>query len=480
MKKELKTQDFSGLLQQDEIFSVIGKCADALGSKAYVVGGYVRDYLLGISTNDIDVVFLGKGIELAERVKKMLGSESKLSVFRNFGTAHLEWNGKEIEFVGARKESYRSDSRKPLVEDGTLEDDQLRRDFTINALAVGLNGDDYGKLLDPFDGLSDLKNGIIRTPRPPQITFNDDPLRMLRAIRFAARFHFQLSEDIPSAIAHLLDRLKILSMERIHEELNKMLMHDIPSMAFILLDETGILKEIFPELHALKGVETIEGYSHKDNFYHTLEVLNNVAAKDKKNVWLRWAALLHDIAKPQTKRFEPGRGFTFHGHEERGAKMVPVIFERLKLPLNEKMKYVQKLVRLHLRPIALVKEEVTDSAVRRVMFEAGEDLEDLMLLCEADITTKNPKKVARYLNNFRIVREKMKMIEEKDRIRNWQPPVKGEEIMKMLNLKPGKMVGIIKDALTNAILDGVIPNDAEAARKFILDYYHANKDKLIT
>ncbi|MCX8080590.1 MAG: CCA tRNA nucleotidyltransferase [Bacteroidia bacterium] len=466
------------MLESNPLFSIIGSCADALGGHAFLVGGYVRDHIMKIPCKDIDIVYLGKGIELAEKVKEKLGEDASLSVFKNFGTAHLIWKDYTVEFVGARKESYRMNSRKPIVEDGTLEDDQLRRDFTINAMAVGLNGKYKFQFLDPFDGLSDMENKIIRTPLNPEQTFSDDPLRMIRAVRFASRLGYALHPDISGAIPKLLGRLEILSMERIHEELNKIILQKKPSQGFILLDQTGILRVIFPELVALKGTEVINGFSHKDNFYHTLEVLDNVASMDGGNLWLRWAALLHDIAKPLTRKFEEGKGFTFHGHEELGARMVPKIFQRLKLPLNEKMKYVQKLVRLHLRPIALVNEEVTDSAVRRVMFEAGKDLEDLMLLCEADITTKNPKKIQRYLSNLKLVREKMKMIEEKDKIRNWQPPLKGEEIMQLLNLKPSKAVGIIKDALTDAILDGHIPNEKEPSIAFVLEYYRNHRHEL--
>lgn len=464
------------IIQKEKIFKIIERAANDLEGHAFLVGGYIRDLILEIPCKDIDVVFLGKGIELAEKVKEALGAEANLITFKNFGTAHITYQDLIIEFVGARKESYRKNSRKPLVEDGTLQDDQLRRDFTINAMAIGLNGEFKNKFFDPFHGLKDLYNKIIRTPNDPIATFSDDPLRIIRAIRFASRFDFSLHPDILYAIPKVLHRLEIVSMERINEELNKMLLHPKPSRGFLLLDQTGILEKIFPELYLLKGTESINGFSHKDNFFHTMEVLDNVASLDNNNLWLRWAALLHDIAKPQTKRFEENKGFTFHGHEDLGARMVPKIFQRLKLPLNEKMKYVQKLVRLHLRPIALVKDDVTDSAIRRVMFEAGQDLDDLMKLCEADITTKNPRKLEKYLNNLKIVREKMKTIEEKDKIRNWQPPVRGDEIMKMLNLKPGKIVGIIKDALTNAIIDGHIPNEKNASINFIKEFYEKNKN----
>mgnify|MGYP000864426925 FL=1 len=448
------------------IFKTIADCANQLGVDAYVIGGFVRDIYLGRDSKDIDVVTIGKGIELAELVHKQLGEEAHLSVFKNFGTAQVKINDLEIEFVGARKESYNRDSRKPIVEDGTLENDQDRRDFTINALAIGLSKSNFGKLLDPFNGVGDIENKILRTPLEPEVTYSDDPLRMMRAIRFSSQLGFTIEKESLDAISKNKARISIVSKERITDELNKIILSPIPSIGFKLLFDTGLLHLIFPEMVKLYGVETINGKSHKDNFYHTLEVLDNTAKKSN-NLWLRWAAILHDIAKPATKRFEPEHGWTFHGHEDKGARMVPKIFENLRLPLNEKMKYVQKLVLLHLRPIVLAKTEISDSAVRRVLFEAGDDVDDLMALCEADITTKNPNKVKRYLQNFELVREKLKELEEKDKIRNWQPPVSGEEIMEIFNLTPCKKVGDLKNALKDAILDGIIPNEREAALVFL-------------
>lgn len=448
------------------IFKTIANCANQLGVDAYVIGGFVRDIYLGRESKDIDVVTIGKGIELAELVHKHLGEEAHLSVFKNFGTAQVKFGDLEVEFVGARKESYNRDSRKPIVEDGTLENDQDRRDFTINALAIGLSKNNFGKLLDPFNGVGDIEHKILRTPLEPEITYSDDPLRMMRAIRFASQLNFTIEANSLDAISKNKSRISIVSKERITDELNKIILSPIPSVGFKLLFDTGLLHLIFPEMVKLYGVETINGKSHKDNFYHTLEVLDNTAKKSN-NLWLRWAAILHDIAKPATKRFEPDHGWTFHGHEDKGARMVPKIFESLRLPLNEKMKYVQKLVLLHLRPIVLAKTEITDSAIRRVLFEAGDDVDDLMTLCEADITTKNPNKVKRYLQNFELVREKLKELEEKDKIRNWQPPVSGEEIMGIFNLPPCKKVGDLKNALKDAILDGIIPNDREIALVFL-------------
>lgn len=457
------------------IFKIVAGCADRLNVEAYVIGGFVRDIFLERPSKDIDVVTVGKGIELAELVYKTIGEEkAHLSVFKNFGTAQVKTGDLEIEFVGARKESYDRGSRKPIVENGTLEDDQNRRDFTMNALAIGLNKNNFGKLLDPFGGLKDMENRTIRTPLDPEITYSDDPLRMMRAIRFATQLNFTIEPKSLEAISKTKARISIISKERIADELNKIILAPIPSIGFKLLSDTGLLQLIFPEMMKLHGVETINGKSHKDNFYHTLEVLDNVA-KNSNDLWLRWAAILHDIAKPPTKRFEPEHGWTFHGHEVKGAHMVPKIFENLRLPLNDRMKYVQKLVLLHLRPIVLAKTEVTDSAVRRVLFEAGDDIDDLMTLCEADITTKNPNKVKRYLHNFGIVREKLIELEEKDKIRNWQPPVSGEEIMSIFNLPPCKLVGDLKNALKDAILDGVIPNEREAA----LEYLHAKAKEIV-
>ncbi len=450
------------------IFKTIADCAHQLGVDAYVIGGFVRDIYLGRESKDIDVVTIGKGIELAELVHKQLGEDAHLSVFKNFGTAQVKINDLEIEFVGARKESYNRDSRKPIVEDGTLENDQDRRDFTINALAIGLSKSNFGKLLDPYNGVRDIENKILRTPLEPEVTYSDDPLRMMRAIRFSSQLGFTIEKESLEAISKNKSRISIVSKERITDELNKIILSPIPSVGFKLLFDTGLLHLIFPEMVKLYGVETINGKSHKDNFYHTLEVLDNTAKKSN-NLWLRWAAILHDIAKPATKRFEPEHGWTFHGHEDKGARMVPKIFESLRLPLNEKMKYVQKLVLLHLRPIVLAKTEITDSAIRRVLFEAGDEVDDLMALCEADITTKNPNKVKRYLQNFELVREKLKELEEKDKIRNWQPPVSGEEIMEIFNLAPCKKVGDLKNALKDAILDGIIPNEREVALVFLKD-----------
>ncbi len=448
------------------IFKLIADAANQLGVDAYVIGGFVRDIYLNRPSKDIDVVTIGKGIELAELVHQKLGANSHLSVFKTFGTAQVKVEDLEIEFVGARRESYNRESRKPIVEDGSLTDDQNRRDFTINAMAIGLSKSNYGELLDPFNGINDLELKIIRTPLEPDITYSDDPLRMMRAIRFASQLNFVIEPNSLEAISWNKKRIDIVSKERITDELNKIILSPVPSVGFKLLFDTGVLHLIFPEMVKLYGVETINGKSHKDNFYHTLEVLDNVAKKSN-NLWLRWAAILHDIAKPATKRFEPDHGWTFHGHEDKGARMVPKIFEALRLPLNDKMKYVQKLVQLHLRPIVLAKTEVTDSAVRRVLFEAADDVDDLMALCEADITTKNPNKVKRYLHNFEIVRSKLLELEEKDKIRNWQPPVSGEEIMGLFNLPPCKLVGDLKNALKDAILDGIIPNERDAALAFL-------------
>lgn len=453
---------------QHKIFKCISECADELGLETYVIGGYVRDVLLKRKEpKDIDVVCVGSGIELAKKVAKKLLGKPKVQVFKNFGTAMVNHKDLEIEFVGARKESYQKESRKPSVENGTLEDDQNRRDFTINTLALCLNKDRYGELLDPFNGISDLEKGIIRTPLDADITYSDDPLRMMRAVRFATQLDFTIEKNSLEAIEQNAKRLEIISQERIIDEVNKIILAQHPSKGFKLLFNTKLLHQFFPEFVALHGVEVIQGKKHKDNFYHTLEVLENLS-KNTDNLWLRWAALLHDIAKPETKRFEVGHGWTFHGHEFIGSKMVPNIFKRLKLPLNEKMKFVQKLVLLHLRPIVLSKNFISDSALRRLLFDAGNDLEELMLLCEADITSKNEKKVKRFLNNFQLVRKKLKDVEERDHIRNWQPPITGELIMNTFNIPPGKVVGDLKRQIREAILDGVISNEYDQAYNFML------------
>jgi poly(A) polymerase len=461
LKEIQKTPDIFGVLCN------IRKVADTLQYPCYVVGGYVRDLILGRPNDDIDVVVVGKGQKIAEAFTEYLKRESnfdniKLSIFENFGTAQVHFGNWEVEFVGARKESYERGSRKPIVEDGTLEDDQNRRDFTINAMAICLNKDNYGKLLDPFDGINHIKNQIIQTPLDPDITFSDDPLRMLRAIRFASRLDFSIHPDTFDAIKRNAYRIEIVSMERNIEEINKMILSSHPSMAFRLMERCGLLERIIPELVKLKGTESVGEKSHKDNFKHTLEVLENISKKTD-NLFLRWTALLHDIGKPYCKRFDEKTGFSFHGHEIKGSRMVKNIFRRLKLPLNEKMKYVEKLVSLHLRPIILAENIVTDSAVRRLLFDAGEDIDDLMLLCQADVTSKNINKVKQYMQNFEIVKQKLIEIEEKDKIRNFQPPVNGEEIMEIFSLSPCREIGILKTIIKDAILDGVIPNEREAA-----------------
>ena len=453
---------------QNPIFSMVSQAADALGYETYVIGGFVRDIILErAQPTDIDFVCVGSGIELANRVSELLGNDTKVQVFKNFGTAMLRHQDLELEFVGARKESYRSNSRKPIVEDGTLEDDQNRRDFTINALAIRLNKEHFGELIDPFDGLKDIEKKIIRTPLEPNITYSDDPLRMMRAIRFASQLNFQIEDQSLQAIKENAPRLEIISQERITEELNKIILSTKPSIGFKLLFNTNLLHQFFPKMVELQGVEVIDNKGHKDNFYHTLQVLDNIS-QNTNNLWLRWAAILHDIAKPDTKKFEEKQGWTFHGHEFLGSKMVPKIFKQLKLPLNEKMKYVKKLVKLHLRPIVLAQEIVTDSAVRRLLFDAGEDIEDLMTLCDADITSKNPEKVKRYLNNFQLVRKKIKDVEERDHIRNMQPPISGEEIINIFDIKPSKEIGILKTAIKEAILDGVIANEKDEAYQFLI------------
>ena len=501
-----------GYLEQP-VFRIVSDTAAELGVRAFVIGGYVRDCFLGRANTDIDIVVempgqageVRPGIQLAEAVAAKC--HSKVSVFKNFGTAMLRYHGMEVEFVGARKESYHRDSRKPIVEDGTLEEDQLRRDFTINAMAFSLQKEDYGALVDPFGGIRDLAAGIIRTPLEPEQTYSDDPLRMLRAIRFATQLStkdqtFTIVPESIQAMKNMADRLQILSRERIVEELNKILVTDRPSMAFELLEETGLLSRFLPELSKLKGVETVDGKGHKENFTHTLQVVDNVAIFEKEaigeerlkdydadgnatlrtapNVWLRWAALLHDIGKPASKRYAPGQGWTFHGHEVVGARMVPKIFQALKMPLNEKMKYVQKLVNLHLRPIALVDDEVTDSAVRRLLFDAGNDIDDLMILCNADITSKNPAKVARLRHNFELVKEKMVEVEAKDNLRNWKNPISGDYVMELFGIEPCNTIGQLKEMVKNAILDGEIPYTFEAAdaymRKKALDFGLVPKD----
>ncbi len=450
------------------IFKVISEAADQLNQETYVIGGFVRDLILNRPSPDIDVVTVGSGIELAEIVAKKLGKNIQVSVFKTFGTAMLKYRSLEVEFVGARKESYNEDSRKPMVENGTFEEDQNRRDFTINALAICLNKNRFGEMIDPFGGIQDISDKIIRTPLEPGITFSDDPLRMMRAIRFATQFGFTIEEKTLGAVSLNKNRIHIISKERIGEELNKIILSDKPSVGFRLLDKTGLLEIIFPELHRMKGHEEVKGIGHKDNFYHTLEVLDRIAP-NTNNLWLRWSALLHDIAKPATKKYSPQLGWTFYSHNFVGAKMVPALFKRMKFPMNEKMKYVQKIVELHMRPIVLSEEVVTDSAIRRLLFEAGDDVDDLMTLCEADITSKNPEKVKKYYGNFQLVRQKLKDLEERDHIRNFQPPVSGETIMEVFGLEPCREVGLIKTAIKDAILDGIFPNQHEPAYQFMLE-----------
>ena len=462
---------------EDEVLHLIGETADRMNLECYVIGGWVRDLFLHRPSTDIDVVCVGSGIALAEEVAKRLGKDAHLSVFKTYGTAQVKWREArgerrevELEFVGARKESYTRDSRNPIVEDGTLQEDQDRRDFTINAMAICLNAARYGELLDPFDGMGDLERCIIRTPLNPDITFSDDPLRMMRAIRFATQLGFNIDSETFDAIARNRERIGIITKERIAEELHKIMLSRRPSEGWLLLDKTGLLPLIFPELAALKGIEVKEGRGHKDVFYHTLKVLDNIAENTDK-LWLRWAALLHDIGKPKSKAWDPQAGWTFRNHNYIGAKMVPKIFAKMKLPLNEKMEYVKKMVDLHMRPINLIEDTVTDSAVRRLLFEAGDDIDDLMLLCDADITSRNEQKVERFHRNYQLVRQKMVELEERDRIRNFQPPVDGMEIMELFHLEPCSLVGELKSAIKDAILDGVIPNDHEAAKQFVIELW---------
>lgn len=466
MMRELTRDNLIKILDK-KIFHLISDVADELGMECYVIGGYVRDLFLERPSKDIDVVTVGSGIKLARALAERLGKGAHLSVFANFGTAQVKYKGLEVEFVGARKESYTHDSRKPVVENGTLEDDQNRRDFTINALAVCLNKQRFGELVDPFEGLYDMEDRLIRTPLDPDITFSDDPLRMMRCVRFATQLNFYIEEETFDALERNKERIAIISKERIADELNKIMLTPTPSKGFVELSRCGLLPLIFPELAAMEGVTKMNGRAHKDNFYHTLEVLDNICQKTD-NLWLRWAALLHDIGKPRTKRYDPQIGWTFHNHNFIGAKMIPDIFRKMKLPMNEKMKYVQKLVELHMRPIVIADEEVTDSAVRRLLFEAGDDIEDLMMLCEADITSKNAVRKQKFLDNFKLVREKLVDLEERDRIRNFQPPVTGEEIMAVFGLQPCREVGSLKSAIKDAILDGVVPNEHDAAYEFML------------
>ncbi|MFC4261884.1 CCA tRNA nucleotidyltransferase [Ferruginibacter yonginensis] len=450
------------------IFKNVAAAAQKLGVESYVIGGFVRDKIIGRSTKDIDIVCVGDGIALAEQTALLFGNEAThVNIYKTYGTAQIKIGETELEFVGARKESYQQNSRNPIVQTGTLEDDQLRRDFTINAMGISLNENNFGELIDPFNGLKDIEDKIIRTPLKAVETFSDDPLRMMRAIRFAAQLHYNIAPQTYEAIVHNAKRINIITKERIAEELNKILLSSKPSIGFDLLYKTGLLQIIFPQMVALAGAEFVDGYGHKDNFYHTLQVVDNIA-QTTDDLWLRWAAVLHDIAKPATKKFEEGHGWTFHGHEAVGGKMVPKIFTQLKLPQNEKMKFVRKMVEMHLRPISLTKENITDSAIRRLLFDAGEDIDSLMKLCEADITSKNKQKVKRYLDNFELVRKRCAEVEATDQLRNWQPPISGELIMQTFQLAPSKPVGLIKDAIRNAILDGEIPNDYDAAFAFMM------------
>jgi len=467
VKLNISGNSYIDFLKPSIIFKTISKIADQIDQPVFVIGGFVRDHILKKETKDIDIVTLGSGIDLANKVSKELNS-SPVKIFKNFGTAMILVNDIEIQFVGARKESYRNDSRNPMVENGTIKEDQNRRDFTVNALAISLNKKSYGEFIDPFNGLIDLKNKVLKTPLNPNITFSDDPLRMMRAIRFCSQLDFKIEDKTLAAIIKNIERIKIVAQERITEEINKIILSDQPSIGFKLLEKTGLLKIIFPEFQLLKGVEIKDGKGHKDNFYHTLQVLDNLLPFSKNNLWLRWSAILHDIAKPNTKRFSSKQGWTFHGHEDKGARMVPSIFRKLKLPLDDKMKYVQKLVLLHLRPISLTNDSITDSALRRLLFDAGDDLDDLMNLCRSDITSKNKEKKIKYLKRFETVKEKLVDLEDRDKIKNWQPPIDGKEIMSTFKLKPCKEVGLLKDFIKNAILDGEIKNDYQEAKKFML------------